>query len=263
MNSWPVRLGGGVGLASGAVFLVDLRLQEGTVRLRLAAASFAIFILLALPACKHKESSDNQEKSAAVPATPAAAPAGAPAAPSGTPATPAGAPAAPGADNSAAQPAAPAQPGAAPADAAPVAPQPVIVAAGMKLTVKLSDDLGSKTSQTGQSFSATLDKDVIVDGQTAIPAGASVSGTIVSARPFGKYAGEASLTLKLTSVNINNIDQNIATAPRSFGKPIKAKGKVKKFLGGLVKRAEGDEKEVTLAAQSTYTFTLRKPLTIQ
>jgi hypothetical protein len=88
----------------------------------------------------------------------------------------------------------------------------------MKLTVKLSDDLGSKTSQTGQSFSATLDKDVIVDGQTAIPAGASVSGTIVSARPFGKYAGEASLTLKLTSVNINNIDQNIATAPRSFGR---------------------------------------------
>jgi hypothetical protein len=260
MNSWHVRLGDGVSLASGAVFLVDLRLQEGTVRLRLAAASFAIFILLALPACKHKESSDNQEKSAAVPATPAAVPAGAPAAPSGTPAAPAGAPAAPGADNSAAQPAAPTQPGAAPADAAP---QPVIVAAGMKLTVKLSDDLGSKTSQTGQSFSATLDKDVIVDGQTAIPAGASVSGTIVSARPFGKYAGEASLTLKLTSVNINNIDQNIATAPRSFGKPIKAKGKVKKFLGGLVKRAEGDEKEVTLAAQSTYTFTLRKPLTIQ
>ena len=260
MNSWHVRLGDGVSLASGAVFLVDLRLQEGTVRLRLAAASFAIFILLALPACKHKESSDNQEKSAAVPATPAAVPAGAPAAPSGTPAAPAGAPAAPGADNSAAQPAAPAQPGAAPADAAP---QPVIVAAGMKLTVKLGDDLGSKTSQTGQSFSATLDKDVIVDGQTAIPAGASVSGTIVSARPFGKYAGESSLTLKLTSVNINNIDQNIATAPRSFGKPIKAKGKVKKFLGGLVKRAEGDEKEVTLAAQSTYTFTLRKPLTIQ
>ena len=260
MNSWHVRLGDGVSLASGAVFLVDLRLQEGTVRLRLAAASFAIFILLALPACKHKESSDNQEKSAAVPATPAAVPAGAPAAPSGTPAAPAGAPAAPGADNSAAQPAAPAQPGAAPADAAP---QPVIVAAGMKLTVKLSDDLGSKTSQTGQSFSATLDKDVIVDGQTAIPAGANVSGTIVSARPFGKYAGEANLTLKLTSVNINNIDQNIATAPRSFGKPIKAKGKVKKFLGGLVKRAEGDEKEVTLAAQSTYTFTLRKPLTIQ
>ena len=155
------------------------------------------------------------------------------------------------------------QPGAAPADAAPAAPQPVIVAAGTKLTIKLGDDLGSKTSQTGQSFSATLDKDVVVDGQTEIPAGANVSGTVVIARPFGKYAGEANLTLKLTSVNINNSDQKIVTVPRSFGKPIQAKGKVKKFFGGLVKRAEGDEKEVTLAADSTYTFALKKPLTIQ
>ncbi len=102
-----------------------------------------------------------------------------------------------------------------------------------------------------------------MDGQTEIPAGANVSGTVVIARPFGKYAGEANLTLKLTSVNINNSDQKIVTVPRSFGKPIQAKGKVKKFFGGLVKRAEGDEKEVTLAADSTYTFALKKPLTIQ
>ena len=146
---------------------------------------------------------------------------------------------------------------------APAAPQPVIVASGTKLTIKLSDDLGSKTSQTGQTFSATLDKDVVVDGQTAIPAGANVSGTVVSAHSYGKYAGEANLTLKLTSVNINNVDQHIVTVPRSFGKPIQAKSKVKKFFGGLVKRAEGDEKEVTLAADSTYTFTLKKALTIQ
>jgi hypothetical protein len=38
---------------------------------------------------------------------------------------------------------------------------------------------------------------------------------------------------------------------------------VKKFLGGLAKRATGDEQEVTLSADSTYTFALRKPLTIQ
>ena len=214
------------------------------MRLRLAAATFAIFIFifLALPACKRKEPSDNPGKSAVVPATPAA-PAAAPAA----------TPGAPVADNGAGQPAAPAA----------AAPEPLIVAAGTRLTVKLTDDLGSATSQTGQSFSATLDNDVVVDGQTAIAAGANVSGLVVMARPYGKYAGEAMLTLKLTSVNINNVDQNIVTTPRSFGKPIKAKGKVKKFLGGLVKRAAGDEKQVTLAADSTYTFTLKKPLTIQ
>jgi LysM repeat protein len=208
----------------------------------LATAIFAVFILLALPACKHKESQPSNENSAGVPATPPA---------------PANNPNAPPADNNAAQPQAPAQP------EAPAPPQPVIVAAGTPLTVRLTDVLGSKASQTGQTFAATLDKDVIVDGQTAIPAGANVAGTVVSAKPFGHFAGEASLVLRLTSVNINNTDQAIVTSARSFGPKIKAKGALKKFFGGLAKRAEGDEKEVILPAQSAYAFTLKQALQIQ
>jgi hypothetical protein len=211
------------------------------VRLRFAAATFAIFVFLALPACKHKESSSEQEKTAGVPATPAQ-----------------NSPTPPAADNGAAQPQTPAAP-----QPATATPQPIIVAAGTTLTVKLNDDLGSKLSQSGQSFSATLDKDVIVDGQTVIPAGANVAGSVVNARPYGKLAGEANLTLRLTSVNVNNVDQAIATSARSFGAKIQAKGKVHKFIGGLVKRAEGDEREVVLAAQSPYTFTLKQPLELQ
>ena len=209
-----------------------------------ALTVLAICVLLALPACKHKESSTSNENTAGVPATPPA---------------PANNPGAPSADNNAAQPQqpAPAQP------EPPAPPQPIIVAAGTPLTVRLTDTLGSKASQTGQTFAATLDKDVIVDGQTAIPAGANVVGTVVSAKPFGHFAGEASLVLRLTSVNINNSDQAIVTAARSFGPTIKAKGKVKKFFGGLAKRAEGDEREVVLAAQSGYTFTLKQALQIQ
>ena len=211
---------------------------------RVAPAIVAICVLLALPACKHKESPPSNENSAGVPATPVA------------PANNAGAPSA---DNSAAQlqQPAPAQP------EPPAPPQPVIVSAGTPFTIRLTEELGSKASQTGQTFAATLDKDVIVDGQTAIPAGANVVGTVVSAKPFGHFAGEASLVLRLTSVNINNTDQPIVTAARSFGPKIKAKGAVKKFFGGLAKRAEGDEKEVVLAAQSAYTFTLKQALQIQ
>jgi len=236
------------------------------VRSRFAAATSAVFIIvivvfLALSACNRKGSSNNQEKNAAVPATPA----GTPAAPAGTPAAPASGSASTTDTGAAAQPGA-ADTGAAATGAAPAAdntPQPIVVDAGTKLTVKLGDELSSETSQNGQSFSATLDRDVVVDGQTAIPSGANVSGVVVSAHSFGKYAGEASLTLKLTSVNVNNTDQDIVTASRTFTKPIHAKGKVKKFLGGLVKRAEGEEKEMVLSADSTYTFTLKKPLTIQ
>jgi hypothetical protein len=209
-----------------------------------APAIFMICLLLGLPACnRHKESQPSNESSAGVPATPAAPAPNAPAAPS--------------ADNNAAQPqqTSPAQP--------PAPPQPIIVAAGSPLTVRITEDLGSKASQTGQTFAATLDKDVVVDGQTAIPAGANVVGTVVSAKPYGRFAGEASLVLRLTSVNVNNTDQPIVTIARSFGPKIKAKGSVKKFLGGLAKRAEGDEREVILAAQSAYSFTLKQALQIQ
>jgi hypothetical protein len=129
--------------------------------------------------------------------------------------------------------------------------------------VRLADKLGSSASQTGQAFSATLDKDVIVDGQTAIAVGANLSGTVVSARPAGRFNGEAILVLRLTSINLNSVDQAIVTSTRSFGTNIKAKGKVRKFLGGLAKRAEGDEKEVVLSAQSACTFTLKQALEIQ
>ena len=207
----------------------------------LAPAILAICALLASAACKHKESPRSDENSAAVPATPAPAPT----------------PAAPVADNNAAPAPAATQP------EPPAPPQPVIVAAGTPLTIRITEELGSKASQTGQTFAATVDKDVIVDGQTAIPAGANVVGAVLSAKPFGRLAGEASLVLRLTSVNVNNTDQTIVTAARSFGPKIKAKGAVKKFFGGLAKRAEGDEKEVVLAAQSAYTFTLKQPLQIQ
>lgn len=206
-----------------------------------ASTVLALSLLLALPACnRHKESPPSNENSAGVPATPPASNPGVPAANPNPPQTPAQAQPEP-----------------------PTPPQPVIVPAGTALTVRLTEELGSKTSQTGQTFGGTVDKDVIVDGQAAIPAGANVTGSVASARPAGRLAGEANLVLRLTSVNINNIDQAIVTSARSFGPKIKAKGKVRKFLGGLAKRAEGDETEVDLAAQSAYTFTLRKDLQVQ
>jgi hypothetical protein len=201
---------------------------------------FAILLLLAVPACKHKEATPSNENSAGVPATPFANNQPAPTANS----VPSPAPAA-------AQPEPPAP------------PQPIVVSAGTAITIRLTEQLGSKTSQSGQTFGATVDKDVIVDGQTAIPANSNVTGSVVTARPAGRLAGEATLVLRLTSVNINNADQVIVTSARSFGPKIKAKGTVRKFLGGLAKRAEGDEREVDLPAQSAYAFTLKQDLQIQ
>src|ERR1700686_2096289 len=47
----------------------------------------------------------------------------------------------------------------------------LVVPAGTELTVRLGQSVGSKISQPGQSFSATLAGAVEVNGQTAIPQG--------------------------------------------------------------------------------------------
>jgi hypothetical protein len=141
--------------------------------------------------------------------------------------------------------------------------QPITIPAGTPLTVRLGESLGSTISQSGQSFSAKLDQDVVVDGQTVVAAGTIVGGKVVSARPAGPLEGEADLQLKLTSLKVNDTKLALTTSVRSFGSPIKGKNKVGKFVKGLAKRAEGEEREVVLAEQSAYSFTLRQPLQIQ
>jgi hypothetical protein len=150
-----------------------------------------------------------------------------------------------------------------PADAPQPAPQPIVVPAGTALTIRLGETLGSKISESNQIFSATLDRDVVIAGQTVIGAGANVTGRVVVARPSGQFAGEATLQLRITSVNVNNADLAIASSTQSFGPKIKGKSKVGRFMKGLVKRAEGDEHEVELAKESAYSFTLKKNLQIE
>jgi hypothetical protein len=92
------------------------------------------------------------------------------------------------------------------------APQPIVIPSGTKLTVQLGNAVGSKISQPGQSFSASLSNPVQVNGTNVIPAGATASGTVVDAKPLGRFAGGASLSLKLTSITVNG--QAMTIVPR-------------------------------------------------
>ena len=64
-------------------------------------------------------------------------------------------------------------------------PEPVVIPAGTTLTVRLGQAVGSKISQAGESFSASLATPVEIGGKTAIPANANVTGTVVDAKPLG------------------------------------------------------------------------------
>jgi hypothetical protein len=116
------------------------------------------------------------------------------------------------ADNSAASSSAPAP-----------APQPIVVPKGTTLLVRLGEDVGSKVSTPGQAFRATLSRDLTVDGNPVIPRGATVRGTVVDAKPLGRFKGGALLVLRLTSVSVNGTERRIQTA--SLTTELKGKGK--------------------------------------
>ena len=51
--------------------------------------------------------------------------------------------------------------------------------------------MGSNTSNAGDNFQATVADDVIAHGQTIIAKGARADGTVVDAKPLGKFKGGA------------------------------------------------------------------------
>jgi hypothetical protein len=169
--------------------------------------------------------------------------------------------------------------------------KPVVVPAGTMLTVRLGESVGSKISQPGQSFSATVASPVEVDGKTVIPSGASASCTVVDAKPLGRFKGGAVLQLKLTSININGSDRPVETS--SLVRSAKGKGKrtavmagggagVGALIGGLAGGGKGaaigalagggagtagaaftGNKDIVLPAESALTFKLEQPLEVR
>lgn len=112
----------------------------------------------------------------------------------------------------------------------PEAPKHLVVPAGTVLTVRLGQSVGSKISSPGQTFTATLASPVSVDGKTAIPAGATASGTVVDAKPLGRFKGGASLQLRLTSIAVGGSEQAISTS--SVVRTATGKGKRTAVLAG-------------------------------
>ena len=87
--------------------------------------------------------------------------------------------------------------------AGPVAPPPPVVVnlpQGTSIRVRLDTDLGSKISQPGDTFTATVADDVMKGGDVIIAKGARAEGTVVDAKPLGKFKGGAALVVKLDRV---------------------------------------------------------------
>jgi hypothetical protein len=85
--------------------------------------------------------------------------------------------------------------------------------AGANLVVRMIDGVDSEVNRVGQTFNASLDEPVMLNGSTVIPRGADVVVKLVDAKESGKLTGRTSLTLDLVSVKINGrmVDINTQT----------------------------------------------------
>jgi hypothetical protein len=102
---------------------------------------------------------------------------------------------------------------------------------GTEIPVRLDQDLGSKISQPGDSFSATVAENVDLNGITVVPRGARAEGTVVDARPLGKFKGGAALALKLQRVHTRWGSYPVSTS--TIDRAEKGKGKRSAgFIGG-------------------------------
>ena len=116
-----------------------------------------------------------------------------------------------------AQAAPPPEPAPAPAPAAPAPPPPppppqkVTIPSGTTLAVRLVDAIDSETATQGQTFNATLNSPLAVDGDTAIPAGYNVEGHVVTVQSAGKFAGQSLLVLQLDRISAAGKYYNIQT----------------------------------------------------
>jgi len=167
----------------------------------------------------------------------------------------------------------------------------VVVPAGTVLTVRLGQAVGSKISNPGESFAATIANPVSVDGTVVIPAAATAQGTVAEAAPRGRFKGGARLRLILSSVTVNGSPHQIQAA--AVSRAMKGKGKrtavmvgggagLGALIGGIAGGGKGaaigavagagagtagsaftGNQDIVLPAESALSFKLLQPLDLK
>ena len=130
-----------------------------------------------------------------------------------------------------------------PAETKPEPPQPrsVTIASGTLVTVRLGETISSERSRQGDSFMATLDGPLVVDGLVIAEKGARANGRVVDLVEAGRVKGLAHLSLELTNVMLSD-GQKVELQTARFekdGESSKAEDTKKVGIGAAIGAAIG------------------------
>lgn len=184
-----------------------------------------------------------------------------------------------------------AQNGSAAPTPAPAPPPPVEVAAGTLLEARLDQALSTVRNRAGDGFTATLEAPVNVEGREVLPAGARVHGHVTDSYPSGRLKGRAALGITLDSVEVRGTPVAIITSLDTKTSAAHKKRNIELIGGGagvgaLIGALAGGGKgagigaavggaagtggaaatgveQVEIPAETTFTFRLKEPASIQ
>jgi len=106
------------------------------------------------------------------------------------------------------------------------------IPAGTRLTIRMGSEISSATARTGQTFDATLARNVTTNGQTIAKAGAPVRGKVTLAKSSGRLHVPGELSLRLTSVAVNGKMVPISSGAYHLTGKSHAKSNATKIGGG-------------------------------
>ena len=173
---------------------------------------------------------------------------------------------------------------------APAAPAKVTIPQGTTLAVRLVDTIDSETAQQGQTFRASLESPLSVDGDVAIPAGYDVEGHVVEVKSAGKFAGRSELVLQLDRIAVGGKHYNIQTdqwrregssRTKNTAAKVGTGAAIGAIIGGLAGGGKGAAigaaaggglgggvqaatkgQQIKLSSETVLNFTLQSPVTV-
>lgn len=189
-------------------------------------------------------------------------------------------------------PAMPAKAPAAPATAVektpapPPAPKVYVIPSGTAVVVRTGEELSAKNNNVGDTFSGTLSQSLTSEGRVLVKAGTPVSGVVVASKGQGRFKGDGALGVQLKAIGSRPVSTT------SYEKTAGGKGKrsagmigggtgAGALIGGLAGGGKGaligalagagagtagaaftGNKNVSIPAESTITFTLTAPIRV-
>ncbi|HYW43124.1 MAG TPA: hypothetical protein VE959_09725 [Bryobacteraceae bacterium] len=130
----------------------------------------------------------------------------------------------------------------------------------MLITVRLVDGLSTERNRPGDMFTATLDKELVVEDFVIAERGARVEGRVVASDPASKTKGVAALAVELTTLHTSD-GQIVAIRTESFARnaePSHRDDAGKVVAGVLLTRGS----PVTLPSETRISFRLPESVTL-